>query len=127
MWSLFAPQMVSPTQLFGESRKGGSEMFSKDVLFELLLTGFFALACARAQVAHEGGLPARFGDIFLFRGRMERLRRTRVQWISILVLLILARIQWSLSLFVELLAALMFVGFLALPTSRLPIGRQAKR
>lgn len=102
-------------------------MFSKDVLFELLLTGFFALALMRAQIAHEDGVPMRFGDMFRFRGRLERLRRTRVQWISILALLILARIQWSLSLFVELLAALMFVSFLALPAAKTAISQRAKR
>jgi hypothetical protein len=102
-------------------------MFSKEVLFELLLTGFFALACLRAQVAHEAGRPVRLNEIFRFRGRIERLRRSRVQWMSILVLLILARIQWSLSLFVELLVALMFVGFMALPGAGSSVGRQVRR
>lgn len=102
-------------------------MFSKEVLFELLLTGFFALACLRAQVAHEDDRPIRLNEIFRFRGRIERLRRSRVQWISILVLLILARIQWSLSLFVEVLAALMFLAFLALPSAKSIIGRQVRR
>jgi hypothetical protein len=117
----------SSDAIFSKLRKGGSEMFSKDLLFELLLTGFFALACLRAQVGHEDNGPLRFNELFRFRGKIERLRRSRVQWISILVLLILARIQWSLSLFVELLAALMFVGFLALPTSKPAVGRRAKR
>jgi hypothetical protein len=102
-------------------------MFSKDVLFELLLTGFFGLACLRAQIAHESDVPASLANMFRFRGRIERLRRSRVQWISILALLILARVQWSLSLSVELLAALMFVGFLALPTARQAVRRQAKQ
>ncbi|HEY4380129.1 MAG TPA: hypothetical protein VGN01_07265 [Acidobacteriaceae bacterium] len=102
-------------------------MFSKDVLFELLLTGFFALACLRAQVAHESGRPVRLNEIFRFRGRIERLRRSRVQWISILVLLTLARIQWSLSLFVEFLAAVMFLGFLALPSAKSAVGTQVRR
>ena len=101
-------------------------MFSKDVLFELLLTGFFALACLRAQVAHDGGRPVQLNELFRFRGRIERLRRTRVQWISILVLLILARLQWSLSLFVEMLAALMFVAFIALPTAKPAVPRSVK-
>jgi len=101
-------------------------MFSKDVLFELLLTGFFALACLRAQIAHDASRPVRFNELFRFRGRIERLRRSRVQWISVLVLLILARLQWSLSLFVELLAALMFVGFIAFPTAKVAVRRSAK-
>jgi hypothetical protein len=112
---------------FQRIAEGGSEMFSKEVLFELLLTGFFALACLRAQIAHQGDSPVHFGDIFRFRGRIERLRRSRVQWISILALLILARIQWSLSIFVELLAVLMFIGFLVLPTAKTAVSRRVKQ
>ena len=93
-------------------------MISKGVLFELLLTGFFALACLRAQVSHADGRTVRFSELFRFRGRIERLRRSRMQWISILVLLILARLQWSLSFFVEVICALMFVAFVALPTAK---------
>lgn len=93
-------------------------MLSKDLLYELLLTGFFALACFRAQASHDGDLPIRIGEMFRFRGRIERLKRSRTQWISILVLLILARIQWSLSLFVEVLFAVLFVAFIAVPGYR---------
>jgi len=58
------------------------------------------------------------GDsLFTFRllPRIERLRRTRAQWIAFTVILIVARLQGVLTLRVEFLAFLELAVFMALP------------
>jgi hypothetical protein len=90
-------------------------MGTQGFLLELLLTGFFAIACMRARTPIGEG-PVRLGDLFSFRGRIERLRRTRWQWCSIVLLLIIARVQWGLPLFVELTFAALLAAFLAIPS-----------
>jgi hypothetical protein len=88
------------------------------LLFELLLTGFFAVACLRARAASNPGESMRFTDLFRFTGRIERLRRSRWQWCSILFLLILARKQWAVPAFIEITFALLLVIFLAVPEEK---------
>lgn len=85
------------------------------LLLEMLLTGFFAVACMRARVKPNPGESMRFADIFCFTGRIERMRQSRWQWCSILVLLILARVQWSIPMFVEITFVLLLVLFLVVP------------
>ncbi len=96
----------------------------RGLLFELLLTGFFAVACMRARLSSDPGERVHFGDIFRFSGRIERLRRSRWQWVCILLLLILARVQWSIPVFVEVMFAALFVAFVAIPGEK-GIHRQA--
>jgi len=91
------------------------EMNLQGFLLEMLLTGFFAVACMRARVEPIGDGAFRLTDLFAFRGRLERLQRTRWQWCSIALLLIVARIQWKLPLFVEITFLLMLIFFLAIP------------
>jgi len=91
-------------------------MGTQGFLLELLLTGFFAIACMRARTAPVGDGPMRFGDLLSFRGRLERLRRSRWQWCSIVLLLIIARLQWGLPVFVEITFAALLVLFLAIPS-----------
>jgi hypothetical protein len=92
------------------------------LLAELLLSGFFALACLRARVESTsmGGLaPAR---LFVLMGRLERLRRSRWQWFSIVLLLILIRMQVGAPLVAELTVAVQFIVFLALPSAKPALG-----
>lgn len=91
-------------------------MGTQGFLLELLLTGFFAIACMRARSAPISQNPLRLSDLFSFRGRIERLRRSRWQWCSIVLLLIIARVQWGLPLFVELTFAVLLALFLAIPS-----------
>lgn len=88
------------------------------LLLELLLTGFFAVACMRARVMPGPGEPMRLADTFRFTGRIERMRRSRAQWCSIILLLILARVQWAIPMFVEITFALLLTLFLAVPEGR---------
>jgi hypothetical protein len=98
-------------------------MGTRGLLLELLLTGFFAVACMRARAVPVNGHSMRLSDLFVFAGRIERLRRTRWQWCSIVVLLIMARLQWGLPIFVELTFAALLVLFLAIPAQ--PQGNKA--
>jgi hypothetical protein len=84
-------------------------------LFELLVSGFFAVACIRACVpaARDGKLA--FSDLFRFPGRLERLQRSRWQWISMVALLLVIRLQAGLPLVLELTVAGEFAVFMALP------------
>jgi hypothetical protein len=97
-------------------------MNTKGLLLELLISGFFAIAClrARAEDIREATRPR---DLLRLTGRLERLRRTRWQWFAMVLVIVCVRLQTGLPLIVELTAVLQFVVFLALPAqkdSRLP-------
>jgi hypothetical protein len=85
------------------------------LLFELLISGFFAVACIRACVPANPGGKLAFSDLFRFPGRLERLQRTRWQWFSMVALLLVLRLQAGLPLALEVIVALEFVAFVALP------------
>jgi hypothetical protein len=82
----------------------------------LLLSGFFAIACIRASVPASPGSGASLMNLFLFPGRIERLRRSRWQWFAMVSFMIVLRLQQQLPVALELMAALQFLLFLALPT-----------
>ncbi len=90
-------------------------MNQQTILLELLLGGFFAVACLKTCVpsASEGML--RFTNFLRLPGRMERLRRSRWQWFSMVALLLVVRMQRGAPLVLELTVALQFLVFLALP------------
>lgn len=85
-------------------------------LVEIILAGFFAVACLRACVpaAPEGKLS--FSNLLRFPGRIERLRRSRWQWFSMVALLLVIRLQAGLPLVLEAIVAVEFLIFMALPT-----------
>ena len=89
---------------------------------QLLLSGFFALAClrARARVDSPRG-PAASWCAWL--PRWQRYRLTRVQWGSFIGMLLLARVQGLLPPAVEAMAAVEFIVFLLLPTARAGVPR----
>lgn len=92
------------------------------VLFELLISGFFAVACIRACVPASPDGKLTFGDIFRFPGRLERLRRTRWQWFSMVAVLLVLRLQAGLPLVLEVIVAGEFLVFMALPARVKPTG-----
>jgi hypothetical protein len=53
-------------------------------------------------------------------GRIERLRRSRWQWFSMVALMLVLRLQNELPLVLEGLALLQFLVFLALPNRVMP-------
>ena len=95
-------------------------MESNSLLLELLISGFFAIACFRTRGVSVGGKAMNPRDMLRLTSRLERLRKTRWQWFAMVLVLVLVRMQSGLPLVVELTAALQFVMFLALPEKRQP-------
>src|SRR5271166_4696275 len=90
---------------------------------ELLLGGFFAIACIRTCVPTATESKLDFGHFFRFPGRIERLRRSRWQWFSMVLVLLVCRLQNQLPLVLEAMVALQFIVFLALPSMAEARGR----
>lgn len=87
------------------------------MLLELLLGGFFAVACIRTCVPSSADSKLTFGNLFRLPGRIERLRKSRWQWFSMVLLLLICRLQNQLPLVLELMVATEFAIFLALPAA----------
>jgi hypothetical protein len=91
-------------------------MNNQALFLELLVSGFFAIACFKARAAAEPGQVAlRPRDLLRLTDRLERLSRSRWQWFAMVGILVLVRMQAGVPLAVELTAAAQFVLFLALP------------
>jgi hypothetical protein len=90
-------------------------MDAKTALFELLMAGFFAVACVRAHGPVEADHRLTLGEFLRLPDRLERLRRTRWQWFSMVALLLVFRLQQPVPLGLEIMVAAQFVLFLALP------------
>src|SRR5271169_2388348 len=85
------------------------------MLVETILAGFFAVACLRACVPANPNGKLRFSDLLRFPGRLERLKRSRWQWFSMVALLLVLRLQAGLPLVLELIVLVEFLVFMALP------------
>jgi hypothetical protein len=92
-------------------------MNERTILLELLLGGFFAVACIRAGAPGASENRLHFGNFLRLPGRLERLQRSRWQWASMMLLLVALRAQQQLPPVPELMAALEFLLFIALPSS----------
>ena len=66
-------------------------MNTQALLVEILLSGFFAIACfvARAESNDIHGLAPQ--KLFVLTDRLERLRRSRWQWFAVVLLLFVLR------------------------------------
>jgi hypothetical protein len=97
---------------------GGAEFMNQEMmmLVELLLAGFFAVACIRASVPAAASGKLSLGDLLRFPSRLERLRRTRWQWFSMVAVLLAVRMQTGVPTILEAIVAVQFVLFFALPT-----------
>ncbi|MBZ5501462.1 MAG: hypothetical protein LAN59_04355 [Acidobacteriia bacterium] len=91
-------------------------MNRETMLVELMLAGFFAVACIRSWVPAAPTQKVRWGSLFRFPGRLERLRRSRWQWFSMVAFLLVIRLQRGAPLVLEVMVALQFLIFVALPT-----------
>lgn len=87
----------------------------KNLLIELLLAGFFAVCCIRAHEPIDPEKSPTFGGLFRLTGRIERLRRSRWQWFSLVAFMLVLRLQQQLPISSELMVVVMFVLFMALP------------
>ena len=93
-------------------------MSTQALLIELLLSGFFAIACFRARAESpmkRGFVPAK---LLVLTDRLERLRVSRWQWCSMVMLLMLVRLQRGAPMVAELTVLAQFIVFLALPTQK---------
>lgn len=90
----------------------------QSLLVEMLIASFFAVACFRSRantVDWKGLAPKR---VFVLTSRLERLRRSRWQWCSIVMLLVIVRLRQGTPLLAELTSLAMFILFLSLPASK---------
>jgi hypothetical protein len=88
------------------------------LLTELLLSGFFAIACFRARttdIANTGVAPR---ALFAMTDRLERLRRSRWQWFAMILLLVLIRIERGAPMVAEVTVVAQLIVFLLLPTKK---------
>lgn len=90
-------------------------MNERTVLIELLLGGFFAVACLRAQLPMER--DKKISDFFRLTGRLDRLHRSRWQWFALVAFMLVLRLQNELPLVLELMVVLEFALFMAMPGS----------
>lgn len=97
------------------------------LLVEVLLSGFFAIACfrARAESPTVHGLAPR--QLFTLTDRLERLSRSRWQWFAMVLLLFVMRKQMGAPMVAEFTALVQFLIFLALPTLKQAPGVVARR
>ena len=94
------------------------------VLIELLIAGFFAIACFRARAPLASNQKPSFGSFFRFSGRIERLRRSRWQWFAMVAIMLALRLQNQLPPSVEIMVGIMFLIFLVFPVRALvKVGR----
>jgi hypothetical protein len=93
-------------------------MNTKTLLLELLISGFFAVACFRARAGNAGQVALTPREFLRLTDRLDRLRRTRWQWFAMVLTIVVIRLQSGVPLAIELTAALEFVIFLSLPTQK---------
>jgi hypothetical protein len=91
----------------------------KLALLELLLAGFFAVACIRARAPQSSNQKPTFGSFFRLSNRLERLRRSRWQWFSMVTIMLVLRLQHQLPPAVEIMVGMMFLIFLVFPVRAL--------
>jgi hypothetical protein len=85
------------------------------LLVQVLISSFFAIGFLRAHGPFNLDQRISVGGIFRLPGRLERLRRSRWQWFSMVLLMLIVRLQFGLPLVVELTVVFQFLVFLALP------------
>jgi hypothetical protein len=86
------------------------------ILLEVLLGGFFAVACSRASIPSAAKGKLRPADLLRFPGRLERLRRSRWQWFSMVAVLLAVRLQAGVPTILEAIVAVQFLIFFLIPT-----------
>lgn len=95
----------------------GGTLDLQALFLEVLLAGFFAIACFKAR-AHKGSdLRIAPRALFTLTDRIERLRLSRWQWCSAVLLLVLIRTQRGVPLMAELTVLAQFMLFMMLPSA----------
>lgn len=94
------------------------------LLLELLVAGFFAVACFRARPQLRAGEKPKWESFFRLTSRIERLRRSRWQWFSMVAVLLVLRMQNQLPAAVEIMVGMMFLIFLVFPVQQVVRARR---
>lgn len=95
-------------------------MSTQALLVEVLLSAFFAIACFRARSGSSDVVGLAPKRLFVLTDRIERLRISRWQWCSMVMLLLLVRVQHGAPTVAELTVLTQFIVFLALPSEKQP-------
>ena len=93
-------------------------MSTQALIVELLLSGFFAVACFRARANTLDSTNVAPRALFALTDRLERLRRSRWQWFSMVLVLVLVRVQRGAPLVAELTVLAQLIVFSLLPTQK---------
>ncbi|HUY82624.1 MAG TPA: hypothetical protein VMU92_12940 [Acidobacteriaceae bacterium] len=93
-------------------------MNEKALFLELLISGFFAVACFKARAEGPGEIALRPRDLLRLTDRVERMSRSRWQWFAMAGILVLVRLQTGVPMVVELTALMQLIVFLALPVAK---------
>lgn len=93
-------------------------MNEKALFLELLISGFFAIACFKARAFEPGEIALRPRDLLRLTDRVERMSRSRWQWFAMVGILVLVRLQTGVPMVVELTALAQLIVFLALPVAK---------
>ena len=103
------------TSMLDLTYHGAGRWMGRTALFELLMAGFFAVACLRAHGPIARLSRFTVDEFFRLPDRLERLRRTRWQWASMVAVLLVVRLQQPIPLGLEIMIGVQFVVFMALP------------
>lgn len=94
------------------------QLRTQAILIEMLLSGFFAIACFRARAMGANRALPTPRTLFRLTDRLERLRRSRWQWFAMVLLLVVVRMQSGAPMVAELTVLAQFAIFLALPAQK---------
>jgi hypothetical protein len=95
-----------------------TRMGTQALLIEILISGFFAIACFRARADSYGSSGLVPQRLFMLTDRLERLKSSRWQWFAMVLLLFVLRKQMGAPMVAEFTALAQFLVFLALPTAK---------
>jgi hypothetical protein len=101
-------------------------MNTHPLLLELLISGFFAVACFKARAGDTSSVAMRPRDLLQLTDRLDRLKRTRWQWCAMVLVIVAVRLQSGSPVVAEFTAALQFVVFLALPVKKESVATTGK-
>jgi hypothetical protein len=93
-------------------------MNEKALFLELLVSGFFAVACLKARAVDPRVTAVHPRDLVFLTDRVERMSRSRWQWFAMAGILVLVRLQTGVPMVVEITALLQLLLFLALPVAK---------
>jgi hypothetical protein len=91
---------------------------SQALLIEVLLSGFFAIACFRARASGTENPVVAPRALFAMTDRLERLRRSRWQWFAMILLLVVIRVERGAPMVAEVTVIAQLIVFLLLPTKK---------